>query len=179
MAKEITPPADFTSHNRYLAPQGGEVRTDRADAINPAPNPKDLLDSIIRGTIHNMSPYYLYSVREVAAILSKAEDTIRKEAKSASIGIQKEGRYWFNSANVEELKTSFDNKRKDYLHRQTREVFSLSYALFQRITAIEKMMKEFIADRERFSVVFYEWFTRMNAFKESVEERLKEGRHRG
>lgn len=179
MAKRIDKPDDTTSHNRYEVFGHSRIGTDRVSNIDSASREiSELALAKLCSTIPNMSPYYLYSVREVSAILHKAEDTIRKEARLARIGTCKEGRYWFNANDVQALEKSFAGKRKDYLHRQPKEVFNLSYALFQRITAIEHMVKDLIADRERFSILFYEWFTKMEDWRMSVEK-WREGRDGG
>jgi IS30 family transposase len=120
-----------------------------------------------------MSPHYLYSVREVAAILEKAEDTIRKEARRIQAGTVKEGRYWFNTADVEQIRESFLGKRKTYLQRHDESGDNLLYALFARIAHCERLLKAHGDEHERFMKIFYEWFQQIESFRKEVLIQLK------
>ena len=171
MAKRIKRPHDITSYNKYGVSGGGENQKDRPDTKDSALEEYLASKSNNMCYIRDMSPYYLYSVKEVAVILRKAHDTIRKEALRTDIGIHKEGRYWFNSKEVEDLKKSFDQKRKDYLRRDKPEDESLIFALFQRLTKSEQILGNLIQDRERFRVILFEWMQNLMGRIEDLEKR--------
>lgn len=176
MAKRVDRPPDTTSHNIYDVNGEGQTRTSRIDKnnrvsgiLNSKLGRKDHLHGETAHYTRYMSPYYLYSVKEAAIILKKAEDTIRKEAQRTSIGTHKEGRYWFNSKEVEDLKKSFDEKRKNYMQRKKPQEESLIYSLFQRLTKIEQLLHNLLIDRDRFHALLYEWMSNLATRIEDLE----------
>jgi len=180
MAKKVTRPPDTTSYNRYVVSSGGPNTTDRVGNTSRVSgiSSDSLRDYILDNQFplsntESMSPYYLYSVKEVAVILKKAEDTIRKESQRTSIGTHKAGRYWFNSKQVQDLKKSFAQKRKNYLRRKQPEEETLLYALFERLTKMEQLLSNLLTDRNRFHNLLWEWLQQISGRLEDVERRSK------
>jgi IS30 family transposase len=102
-----------------------------------------------------------YSVKEVAQILGKAPDTIRKESRRAQIGAHKDGRYWFTNQDILSLQQSFEEKR---LPRVPAD--NLLFTLFSRLTHVEQSL-------QRFQILFYEWFTNMEDWRARIDSQQK------
>jgi len=176
-AKRVNRPSDDTSYNKYSTGEEETHGTNIGKSLQKNVAYSETVSGFLAQNPDDMSPLVFYDIQDAAKILEKAPVTVRKEAREQHIGTIKGQGYLFNDRDILKLMAIFEDREERRRHPMDRgkpkEQVGIARAVFEQLVYLKKIVLECKKDRERFLMLFQDFFNDYQAWREEVNEKLK------